>query len=85
MVRSGSSLTKMTPALDPKQGKLDQPGKNPAPNTSNSAPVAEKLKSGMCFYPEGVRKIGVSALGPNSAILIFYTPNDHQNHHCFSP
>ena len=62
----------MTPALDPKQGKLDQPGKNPAPNTSNSAPVVEKLKSGIGFYPQGVRIIGVLALGPNFAILIFH-------------
>ena len=75
----------MTPAIDPKQGKLDQPGKNPAPNTSKSAPVVKKSKSGICFYPVGVRIIGVSALGPNSAILIFHTPDDHQNHHCFSP
>ena len=66
-------------------GKWGQSGENPARNTSNSAPVVEKSKSGMCFYPVGVRIIGVSALGPNSAILIFHTPGDHQNHHCFSP
>ena len=53
---------------------MDQSGKNPAPNTSNSAPVVKKSKSGMCFYPQGVRIIGDSALGLNSAILIFVTP-----------
>ena len=63
----------MTPARDPKQEKMDQPGKSLAPNTSNSAPVVEKLKSGIGFYPQGVRIIGVLALGPNFAILIFQT------------
>ena len=50
---SAPPLYKMTPALDPKQGKMDQPGKNPVPNTSNSAPVDEKLMSGIGFYPRG--------------------------------
>ena len=69
--------------MDLKQ--ISTPTDIPPRNTSKSAPVVEKSKSGMYFYPVGVRIIRVSALGPNSAILIFHTPDDHQNHHCFSP
>ena len=56
----------------PQARKLDQPGKNPAQNTSHSAPVVEKLMSSIGFYPQGVRIIGVLALGPHLAILIFH-------------
>ena len=69
----------------PHAGKLDQLGKNPARNTSNSAAVVKTSRCGMGFYPQRVRIIGVLALGPNFAIFIFQTPGDHQNGHCCSP
>ena len=46
-------IPKMTPAPDPKQGKMDQPGKKPVPNTSNSAPVVEKSTSASVSNPRG--------------------------------
>ena len=37
----------------PQARKLDQPGKNPARNTSKSAPVVKKSSFGIGFYPRG--------------------------------
>ena len=62
----------MTPALDPKQEKIGEPGRNLGRDTSKSAPVLETFISGIGFYPQGVRPIGVWALGPLLAILMFY-------------
>ena len=59
-------------------GKLDQLGENPAQNTLSSAPVVKKYKSSIGFYPQGVCKFGVLALGPHLAILIFPTLDDRQ-------
>ena len=59
-------------------GKWGQSGETPARNTSNSAPVVKKYKSSIGFYPQGVCIIGVLALGPHFAILIFPTLDDRQ-------
>ena len=59
---NGTVLT-VLPSSSQFSGKLDQPGKSPARNTSKSAPVVEKSSFGICFYHQGVRIIGVLALG----------------------
>ena len=43
-------------------------------NTSKSTPVVDNSNFGIGFYPEDVRIIGGSALGPRFAIMIFHTP-----------
>ena len=52
-------------------------------NSSKSAPVIEKTMFNMCFYPQGVHRIKVLALGPLLAILIFHGPQMTLVSDCF--
>ena len=80
MDRLGRNCVRFATPAEASLGKWGQSGENPARNrnTSNSAPVVKKYKSSIGFYPQGVCIIGVLALGPHFAILIFPTLDDRQ-------
>lgn len=48
------------------EGGWGDSGNNPRRNTSKPVPVLKKFNFSKCFYPMGVRIIGVWTLGPNS-------------------
>ena len=68
---AGKASRKNDSSAGPQTGKLGQMGRDPKQNSSKSAPVIEKTMFNMCFYPQGVHRIKVLALGPLLAVLIF--------------